>query len=194
MNAGAATEGPFADCVHGTTYTYKRGCRCDECREAKRLYRLRIREEARKRAQSGFTQFKHGYSGYRNWGCRCETCSAGHAEKLKAQRERTDARAPGSRAKKDAEWRERQGAPLREAGRRRWADEQAATLASIARNRVQWTGPELELASRPDLTAKAVALMLGRSLYAVTNMRRRLKDDPRLIRLAGLPKKQRRDS
>jgi hypothetical protein len=50
----------------------------------------------------------------------------------------------------------------------------------------EWTGPELELAARSDLTAKEVASMLGRTLFAVECVRVKLKDDPRKIKLAGV--------
>lgn len=52
---------------HGTTYRYKQGCRCDECREA-------IRENRRKMRARG--PKVHGReSSYTNYGCRCEACS-----------------------------------------------------------------------------------------------------------------------
>lgn len=51
----------------------------------------------------------------------------------------------------------------------------------------QWTGPELEIAMRDDLTARQVAAMLGRTIYAVKHMRRLVKIDPRKDRLANLP-------
>lgn len=64
--------------------------------------------------------------------------------------------------------------------------DQAETLPQARRYGYMWTGPELELASRDDLTSKQVALMTGRTLSAVVNVRHRLSTDPRKISLAGL--------
>lgn len=50
----------------------------------------------------------------------------------------------------------------------------------------EWTGPEIEIALRKDLTAVQVAKMLGRTNYAVQNIRHAHKVDPRKQELAGL--------
>ncbi len=50
----------------------------------------------------------------------------------------------------------------------------------------EWTGPELELAARSDLSASQVAGMIGRSMYAVKHKRRQLLVDPRAEALAGI--------
>lgn len=63
---------------------------------------------------------------------------------------------------------------------------QSALSNKAKNNRKQWTGPELELASREDLSASQVASKLGRTLYAVKHMRRKLRDDPRKVLLAGV--------
>jgi hypothetical protein len=60
------------------------------------------------------------------------------------------------------------------------------TAASARNWNKQWTGPELEIAARDDLSARQVALMLGRTLYAVKHMRRQLRIDPRKINLAAV--------
>lgn len=51
----------------------------------------------------------------------------------------------------------------------------------------EWTGPELEVAAREDLTESEVAHMLGRTVAAVQSARRDLRVDPRKARLAGRP-------
>jgi hypothetical protein len=56
---------------HGTRSRYNAGCRCDECRGAKRLAMGRQR-------RSGVAP-THGLSGYRNYGCRCATCTAANS-------------------------------------------------------------------------------------------------------------------
>ena len=56
-----------------------------------------------------------------------------------------------------------------------------------ARNRgQQWTGPQLEIAAREDLTAAEVAVLTGRTLYAVKHARRKLRDEPKWIQVVGL--------
>ena len=62
----------------------------------------------------------------------------------------------------------------------------AATLDAASRNGHHWTGPELEVAARTDLTARQVATMLGRTMFAVRTQRQKLRNDPKTIRLAGL--------
>lgn len=49
----------------------------------------------------------------------------------------------------------------------------------------QWTGPELEILCREDLTHRQAAEALGRTLYAVRHQRQLLRVDPRKINLAG---------
>jgi|SRR5581483_4478948 len=67
----------------------------------------------------------------------------------------------------------------------------AIPVASAHRWGYQWTGPELEIASRSDLTAIQVAQMLGRTVSAVQNKRQQLRIDPRMINLAGAPRVRR---
>lgn len=50
----------------------------------------------------------------------------------------------------------------------------------------QWTGPELEIASRSDLSVNEAAEMLGRSLAAVANARARVRHDPKTTQVVGL--------
>jgi hypothetical protein len=89
--------------------------------------------------------------------------------------------------------------------RRRWRDaHQKERQALLLRNRKkvndklretaerhgqEWTGVELEIASRPDLTARQVAEVLHRTLNAVRTMRQRLNSDldPRDRMLANGP-------
>ncbi len=64
--------------------------------------------------------------------------------------------------------------------------QQARTAQSANNARKEWTGPELEIAARPDLSALQVATLLGRTYYAVKHMRRKLVHQPREERLAGV--------
>lgn len=66
------------------------------------------------------------------------------------------------------------------------AEKNSQTLENATRHRYPWTGPELEIAARKDLTDMEVAQLLGRSRYAVQNARARLERDPRYRDLAGV--------
>ncbi|MFE2021330.1 hypothetical protein ACFW9O_25110 [Streptomyces sp. NPDC059499] len=71
----------------GAPGPYKRGCRCQICRQAN-LARLAAGKADRfARRAAGTAVFTHGSSGYRNWGCRCVTCSAGHKAACRAEYE-----------------------------------------------------------------------------------------------------------
>jgi ribosomal protein L24E len=61
-----------------------------------------------------------------------------------------------------------------------------ASIDAAHRRGREWTGPELEIASREDLTSPQVAGMIGRTVYGVETVRSRLKREPKLIQLAGL--------
>lgn len=50
----------------------------------------------------------------------------------------------------------------------------------------QWTGPELEIALRDDLTAKQAALMLGRTYFATQAARRKARTDPKWSSVVGV--------
>lgn len=70
---------------------------------------------------------------------------------------------------------------------RRWLIEQQRETSEGARNhKKEWTGPELEIAARDDLSTREAAEKLGRTFRSVQTMRRKLKLDPRKARLAGL--------
>lgn len=56
-------------------------------------------------------------------------------------------------------------------------------LAQAANHYKDWTGPELEIAARKDLSASQVAKMLGRTIYAVKTVRIELARDPRKFKM-----------
>lgn len=103
---------------------------------------------------------RHGITGYQAYLCRCEICCAAGA----------------------ASW-QRNPARLR---RQPKPAEHRRIAAQATRGTYTWTGPELELACRRDLTSPEVARMLGRTVAAVQKMRSKLRDDPRKIALAGV--------
>lgn len=125
-------------------------------------------------ARGGFT---HGTQyGYRAR-CRCDACRAWqHAEFQK--------RYPGSAMQNNSAEHSRQwraaNPEKREAevvGKRA---ENRKSREAATRHYWPWTGVELEIASRDDLTEAQVASMLGRTRSSVNTMRGKLRDDPRL--------------
>jgi hypothetical protein len=59
------------------------------------------------------------------------------------------------------------------------------TQDSAVNRRKPWTGPELEIATRDDLTAAEAAKMLGRSYAAVMMARHRCANDPKWGKVLG---------
>lgn len=147
--------------THGVS-GYKRGCRCEKCRVAKRARNKEEYEKRLRAAEADGASFEHGYAGFTHRGCRCEVCcSAKAVERM---------------------------APSRQPGRRRRnAKRNGQTLEQAVRWGREWTGPELELAARTDLTVRQIARMIGRSYYAVSTKRRLLRLDPKTIAVAGIP-------
>lgn len=158
--------------THGKGSTYRRGCRCDDCRAANTRG---VREQQKKRKERLDTaQFKHGAAAYTNWGCRCEVCTKAHTEYCAPAVERWRKRNPDAIREKGRRWRENNPEIAARISRRHQARKQAETLEKAGRHYYRWTGDELELASRKDLTTKEVALLIGRSYAAVKNMRQKL--------------------
>lgn len=153
---------------HGTPARYRR-CKCDLCRSANAKLHKKYRADREQRRDKAF--FEHGRSGYENWGCRCEVCTRDH----------TKACAPAARRYQEAN---REEVNQRTDARRRPIQNRSLEVAR--RSGFQWTGPELELIARPDLTAEQAAAMLGRTYFAVMTARKRLRIEPKLANLAGL--------
>lgn len=66
-------------------------------------------------------------------------------------------------------------------------DLQKESLEHAPRRGLPWTGPELEIADRRDLTAAEIAAMTGRTLHAVHFVRAKLRAGiPREVLLAGV--------
>lgn len=63
--------------AHGTTACYYAGCRCDDCRAAKRDRVAANRAKAKAR---GFAGLKHGARSAYDAGCRCRPCRRARAE------------------------------------------------------------------------------------------------------------------
>ena len=117
----------------------------------------------------------HGlYSTYRSGGCRCGLCRQANTEKAWMDRLR--------RAERD-----RDEVPHGAGGYNNWkcrcdvctdavrAREQAQRdrTVSAPRSRAAWTPVEVEIATRPDLTALQAARLLGRTYSAIVGQRRK---------------------
>jgi len=126
-------------------------------------------------APGGFT---HGTNfGYSKAGCRCSECrawaSAYHqkwypgsvSQQASADRYRK------RRAENPDEYQAKSADATRNAQARN-----VRSRESAGRHNSPWTGTEMELISRKDLTTAELAGMLGRTLVAVRTMRLRLKD------------------
>jgi len=105
---------------------------------------------------------RHGRARYKD-GCRCEICRAANAERT-------------------ARYRHTHRAAIKAVRRQ----DQTETAQQAHRLGYVWTGPELELAMRSDLTVKQIALMIGRTYSAVSRMREKLRRDVKIRRVVGL--------
>jgi hypothetical protein len=138
---------------------------------------------------------KHGTPSMYNSGCRCEACKTVQSDRARNLRARLQERLENRDGQIEHGL----------SGYNNWgcrcdtcthanavecsayhASAQAQTLPAARNHRKEWTGPELEVAARDDLTIKEAAAMLGRSFAAVSKMRGRLKDEPKYISFAGI--------
>jgi hypothetical protein len=174
---------------HGERRGYARGCRCLDCKAGNAADRLRLR---RKHAQRTTPEgIPHGYSRYVNWSCRCEICKAANLERIAADCERRKGSpdTPHGTLTGFRFWRCRCDlcrAANRAARLALTLRHQGETKPSARRHYAQWTGPELELASRRDLSTRQVAQMIGRTYWAVQTMRAALSKEPALDQVAGV--------
>jgi len=162
-----------AEPEHGTKLKYDRGCRCDVCRADN----TRRHQEWQTSVVVQAVDVPHGLGGYRNYRCRCTIC-------VQALRD-----CNASEKQKEAH-RKYITTTGRERFRQRTAEAharyQAETLERAFNYGKHWTGPELEMVLREDLTRKEIALALGRSLEAVKTARALARHDPRKRWLAGV--------
>lgn len=183
----AAAEAGEANFEHGYDGYTRWGCRCEACKSAKSAYQSgrgrgadqngymqNYRRSRRAALAKGEIEVKHGLTGYTNDGCRCETC----AESFRVYRA----------ANPEKRYHVRHPEEAADANRRNVTKWQAETLEGATRYGMEWTGPELEIAARSDLTAREAALMIGRTYASVKTMRKKLAADPKTIQLAGIPR------
>lgn len=68
---------------HGERRTYNAGCRCEDCREANRIY---VRGRYLLGYPNGSRKRKHGTRTMYNAGCRCALCKAANTRAARARR------------------------------------------------------------------------------------------------------------
>lgn len=134
----------------------------------------------------------HGTWRRYNAGCRCEACRAAHLERWRSDFERRR-ETPPEEIPHGAGGYDNYGCRCDvcvAANHSRSVEYQrrtnAASLPNATKRGQGWTGPELEIAARKELTAREVAQMINRTASGVRSIRSRLKKEPELQRLAGL--------
>jgi hypothetical protein len=140
-----------------------------------------------RRAPKG--HISHGSAfGYNQAGCRCKKCKAW--QRAYSQARRTPELAA---AQLESQKRWRRANPAKQAARvadnvARVKRQNEELRECAARHGQQWTGTDLEMAARKDLTVAEIAAVLGRSLRSVSTMRQCLADgNPRDRMLAHGP-------
>src|SRR5258706_15557191 len=125
-------------------------------------------------SESGNAAAAHGTRyAYRKRKCRCDKC---RAWKSAVMREANERNREARQAARRSRWLARKNELItaNNAWRKRQNDK---ARDKATRHHFEWTGTELEIAAREDLTARQVAGLTGRTISAVRNMRARLKDD-----------------
>jgi hypothetical protein len=174
---------------HGERRGYARGCKCAPCRAANSADRTRLRRDRAQRQAP--ENVPHGYSRYINWSCRCEVCKTANLQRIAEDSERRKGRTDTPHGTTTAYrfWRCRCDlccAANRTARLALTQRHQEETKPRARRHYAQWTGPELELLSRSDLSTRDIARLIGRSYYAVETKRRDLGKEPALDLVAGV--------
>jgi len=151
--------------THGK-WGYDRGCRCDTCRTAKRDRDRARRANRKARTLEGLTDVEHGtIRGYQMDGCRCEACSVAAAT-LRSVRKSAN--------------------PEKVNGYQRGWNRDAVVESGACRYGYLWTGAELEIVTRTDLTVAELAVLLGRTQSAVVSARVRATTDPKWLAIQGV--------
>lgn len=171
---------------HGTKSRYVHGCRCQECKAANTAYQRESTEARRsKPVPEGVT---HGKACATNYGCKCAVCS----EAVRAYNVELGKRVRAGKVQHRGEGRS-SGCPC-ESCRKfhreyqgKWSRRQnSQSQVTATRAGYMWTGAEMEIASRSDLTVKQLAEMLGRSIASVNAMRARIaRAEPKVIEMLG---------
>lgn len=180
----------------GTESAYRRGCRCDDCRTA--YAALQRRKKVERIASKTDAKIPHGTTGgYNNWKCRCAHCSKAWSAYQEIRREQRkvseEGIIPHGTPSGYTAWSCRCTA-CREAFHAAYGPKivtrNAASRQQAKNHGKMWTGPELELLARSELTVDYLAEHLGRSRFAVQHQRLRVRSEPVTVWLAGLPEER----
>jgi len=178
---------PKSSYPHGHYLRYGAGCRCDLCRRANRE---RAAADLERRKETPFEAIPHGVKGYNHYGCRCDRCRKANSERVANEAARRSSSRDIPHGVDGFNNYNCRCDICREGKRAESADyirrAQAESLPGAKKRGQEWTGPELELAARKDLTAKQVAAMVGRTVSGVRNVRSRFSKEPQLRALAGI--------
>jgi hypothetical protein len=72
---------------HGAASAYRKGCRCDQCREWSAASKRRWRAgDGPGKTPAG--QQSHGAWAYKHWACRCDVCTAANTTQMREYLER----------------------------------------------------------------------------------------------------------
>jgi len=170
----------------GTFARYNSGCRCAKCRRANA--KRHAEQRVRRKSSHSVDTIPHGASGYVNYGCECDVCRDAVSERNQLQRrsrvERSEQAPHGTKAAYSG-WGCR-CAECRRAGNEYRQGIYSETLDGASNHFKKWTGPEMEILERGDLSHREAALLLGRTVWAVQTMRRRLRAEPKVIQVVGI--------
>lgn len=166
--------------------SYGRGCRCVDCKATNAARHRKARKERKSRRANA--QYKHGAGAYTNWGCRCEVCVEANSKAMAPVHQKYQQSNQGKiNDRVRAKYASRPDHDYERSRSKNYREKvQTKTRPLAHRWGYEWTGPELELAARDDLTSVQIALMIGRTAYAVRTMQHYVRVDPRKANLAGL--------
>lgn len=170
-------------------------CRMKDCGNPAKYRVQKLCEshyKALKAAQGEAPPDKHGLSGYQYFGCRCDLCRQAQTEHAREEKARVRAdptvEIPHGTLRGYSVYACKCDACLgahrvdydRRSGR------YVAEVGDTPHYGDVWTGAELEIvATRDDLSRVELARMLGRTVYAVSGARTRVRHDPKYIQVAG---------
>lgn len=172
------------------------GCDCDECttareqREAEISHRRRI--YARKRSQDP-NRRRHQLARLREKYQTDEDYRQHVLQRGKEQREKRLEQDPHIYAEYSRRWKRENPEKALELQRRTVAlrrERNTLSLPEAHNHFKEWTGPELEMVCRDDLSIAELAVILGRTLVSVQHARKKARSLPREVLLAGVAQRQ----
>lgn len=124
---------------------------------------------------------RHGTSYvYQTYGCRCRACTDAMLATNRPSKDRRRGQEPpehGRTGYVDYHCRCKVCTAAAMAAHREWMDEVAVSLPA-PRRYAPWTGPELEIIARDDLSITEMARLCGRTYGATSRARRKIRGEP----------------